>query len=116
MEGYTVYFYEKALLGTNIITFMQNIHECDLILVIGTPKYKEKSMKIKTGGVFFEENVLGDVYINGKYDSIIPIAFGDFTESFPPPFNGGKGMRCKRIDTNFLDTLVAEINKKFGGK
>lgn len=111
-EGYTVYFYADAPLGTNNIDFMQNIENCDVIIIIGTPKYKEKAMKIKKGGVIFEENIIGASYMNEKKESIIPIAFGEFSDSFPPPFNLNKGVRCKRIDTNFLDNLVKEINKK----
>lgn len=111
-EGHNVYFYADAPLGTNNIDFMQNIENCDVIIIIGTPKYKEKAMEIKKGGVFFEENVIGASYMNEKSESIIPIAFGEFSDSFPPPFNLNKGVRCKRIDTNFLNNLVKEINKK----
>lgn len=111
-KGHVVYFYADAPLGTNNISFMQNIECCDIIIIIGTPKYKEKAMKIKKGGVFFEENVIGVSYMNERFESIIPIAFGEFSDSFPPPFNLNKGVRCKRIDTNFLNNLVKEINKK----
>lgn len=111
-EGHEVYFYADAPLGTNNIDFMQNIESCDFIIIIGTPKYKEKAMKIKKGGVFFEENVIGASYMNEKYESIIPIAFGEFSDSFPPPFNLNKGVRCKQVNTNFLNKLVKEIDKK----
>jgi len=111
-EGYIVYFYADAPLGTNNIEFMQNIDNCDIIIIIGTSKYKEKAMAIKTGGAFFEENVIGSIYMNKKYESIIPIAFGDFADSFPTPFNLNKGIRCKRVDANFLNIIVEGINKK----
>lgn len=111
-EGYIVYFYADAPLGTNNIKFMQNIESCDIIIIIGTSKYREKAMSINKGGVFFEENVIGDAYMNNKYDRIIPIAFDDFSTSFPTPFNINKGIRCKRVTTNFLIELVKEINKK----
>ena len=50
--------------------------------------------------------------MNKKYDRIIPIAFDDFSESFPSPFGINKGIRCKRVDATFLEKLVAEINRK----
>lgn len=111
-EGHNVFFYADAPLGTNNVDFMQNIENCDIIIIIGTPKYKEKAMKIKKGGVYFEENVIGASYMSEKYESIIPISFGEFSDSFPPPFNLNKGVHCKRVDTNFLNKLVEEIDKK----
>lgn len=111
-EGYTVYFYADEPLGTNNIEFMQKIENCDIIIIIGTQKYKEKAMNIKDGGVFFEEMIISDVYMSNNYDKIIPIAFNDFSDSFPTPFNYNKGMRCKNITKKFLDNLVKEINKK----
>jgi hypothetical protein len=110
-EGHTVYFYEDAHLGINNVEFMQNIKSCDIIIMIGTPKYLEKAMETKSG-VFFEMNIAGDVYMDKKYENIIPVAFGEFSDSFPTPFGLSKGVRCKRVDSNFLNKLVAKINEK----
>lgn len=112
-EGYIVYFYAKAPLGTNNMEFMQKINKCDATIVIGTKKYKEKSTGIRAGGVFFEACVLSREFMNSNYEKIIPIAFDEFSESFPEPFAVNKGMRVKRVDQRFLKNLAAELKNKF---
>lgn len=112
-EGYIVYYYAKAPLGTNNMEFMQKIHECDATLIIGTKNYKEKSTEIKSGGVFFEACVLSREFMNKNYEKIIPIAFDEFNESFPEPFAINKGLRSKRVDDRFLKNLSLELKKKF---
>lgn len=111
-EGYEVYFYGNAPLGTNNMEFMQKIKECDAILVIGTKKYKEKSSEIKAGGAFFEACVLSREFMNNNYEKIIPLAFNEFNDSFPEPLAINKGMRVKRIDQYFLKELSNELKIK----
>lgn len=112
-EGYTVYFYANAPLGTNNMEFMQKINQCDAILVIGTKQYKKKSTEIRMGGVFFEACVLSREFMNNNYEKIIPLAFDEFNESFPEPFALNKGMRVKRVDKKFLESLSVELKNKF---
>lgn len=112
-EGYDVYFYEKAPLGTNNMEFMQKISQCDATIVIGTKQYKKKSTEIKAGGAFFEACVLSREFMNENYEKIIPIAFDEFNESFPEPFAVNKGMRAKRVDEKFLANLSKELKNKF---
>jgi len=112
-EGYTVYFYENAPLGTNNMEFMQKINQCDATIVIGTKQYKKKSTEIRTGGVFFEACVLSREFMNSNYEKIIPIAFDEFNESFPEPLAINKGMRVKRVDEKFLRSLAIELKNKF---
>lgn len=112
-EGYTVYFYANAPLGTNNMEFMQKITQCDATIVIGTKQYKKKSIEIKKGGAFFEACVLSREFMNSNYEKIIPIAFDEFNESFPEPFAINKGMRVKRVDENFLRSLSIELKNKF---
>lgn len=112
-EGYIVYFYAKAPLGTNNMEFMQKINKCDATIVIGTKKYKEKSTEIRAGGAFFEACVLSREFMNSNYEKIIPIAFDEFNESFPEPFAINKGMRAKRVDQRFLKNLSTELKNKF---
>lgn len=112
-EGYVVYFYAKAPLGTNNMEFMQKIYKCDATIVIGTKKYKEKSTEIRAGGAFFEACVLSREFMNNNYEKIIPIAFDEFNESFPEPFAINKGMRVKRVDQRFLNNLSKELKNKF---
>lgn len=112
-EGYTVYFYEDAPLGTNNYEFMQKIHQCDATIIMGTKQYKQKSSEIREGGVFFEACVLSREFMNKNYEKIIPIAFDEFNESFPEPFAINKGMRAKRIDKKFLEELTVKLKNKF---
>ena len=112
-EGYIVYFYANAPLGTNNMEFMQKINECDATIVIGTKKYKEKSTQIKSGGAFFEACVLSREFMNSNYEKIIPVAFDEFNESFPEPFAINKGIRVKRVDNRFLKSLSLELKNKF---
>jgi hypothetical protein len=112
-EGYIVYFYAKAPLGTNNMEFMQKINQCDATIVIGTKQYKKKSTEIRAGGGFFEACVLSREFMNENYEKIIPIAFDEFNESFPEPFAINKGMRVKRVDEKFLANLSSELKNKF---
>lgn len=112
-EGFIVYFYARAPLGTNNMEFMQKINQCDATIVIGTKQYKKKSTEIKSGGVFFEACVLSREFMNSNYEKIIPIAFDEFNESFPEPFSINKGMRVKRVDERFLNNLTTKLKNKF---
>lgn len=111
-NGFEVYFYANAPLGTNNMVFMQNITVSDVIIVIGTKQYKEKSMNIKRGGAFFEACILSREFMNENYEKIIPISFDEFNESFPEPIAINKGMRVKRIDEHMLSNLLTELNNK----
>lgn len=73
-------------------------------------------MEIAKGGVFFENLICSSLFLNRHYDKIVPIAFDEFAESFPPPLDTNKGARCKRVDNTFLNSLVESINIKLGGK
>lgn len=112
-EGYTVYFYEDAPLGTNNYEFMQKINQCDATIIIGTKQYRQKSSEIRKGGAFFEACVLSREFMASNYEKIIPIAFDEFNESFPEPFAINKGMRAKRIDKKFLEELTVKLKNKF---
>lgn len=112
-EGYIVYFYKKAPLGTNNMEFMQKINQCNATIVIGTKQYKKKSTEIRAGGAFYEACVLSREFMNKNYEKIIPIAFDEFNESFPEPFSINKGIRVKRVDKKFLANLSSELKNKF---
>lgn len=114
-NGYKVFFYGNEPVGTNIVEFMQSATECDLILVAGTKGYKEKCTRIKEGGAFYENCVLSGMFMNEKRDRIVPIAFDEFEESFPPPLETNKGLRCKLVTKSFMKKLAKEIDKKLGG-
>lgn len=115
-EGYNVLFYADEPWGTNIIAFMQKAPDCDVILVMGTKNYRKKALELNAGGVFFENLVCSSLYLNTHYSKIIPIAFDEFGESFPPPLDTNKGAHCKRVNDAFLASLVEAIHIKLGGK
>jgi len=112
MEGHKVFFFADEPLGSNIIDFMRNIENCDLVLIMGTPKYKDKAVKLKKDGVTYEDLIISSVFMTTHREKIIPIAFGSFDDSIPPPLDTNKGLKCVKVDKKFLDNLVIEINKK----
>lgn len=112
-ENFTVHFYEQAPLGTDMIDFMRKIETCDIALIIGTPGYKERAYNKNSSGVSFEDRILSDVFMSSQRDKIIPIAFGDFTSSFPTPYNKLKGMSLTGPTDAELDTLVSGLINRF---
>jgi len=111
-DGHDVLFYDDAPTGTNIIDFMRNASDCDLIMIMGTSKYKEKATKQKEGGVAFEDLIISSAIMTTHRNKIIPIAFGEFSESIPAPLDTSKGLRCKKVTKQFLDKLANEIKNK----
>ena len=116
-KGYTVWCYADEPLGVNVVTFMQKAPEADVILVMGSKNYKEKSLLIDEkgsgSGVFFENLVLSQMFIYNKMKKIVPIAFEQgtsFEDSFPPPFSTNKGLCGSRVTTKFLENLAKQIN------
>lgn len=111
-EGYEVYFYDNAIWGTNLPVFMQKMEQCDAILVIGTKEYKRKSSEIPSGGVFFETCIMSSEFMSNHFEKIIPLAFDEFEDCLPKPFNSNKGMRVKRVDKYFLEKLTLALREK----
>ena len=112
-EGFIVHFFEYALLGTDMIEFMRKIETCDIALVFGTPKYKDKAYKAVSSGVSYEDRILSGVYMTEQREKIVPIAFGDYSESFPAPYNKLKGMSLTEPTEEELDILVAALIRRF---
>lgn len=77
-------FYNQG--GVNLSTFMvQGISKANRVLIIGTPKYKEKSESLDKSGVSFENMVMSSILYNEKYadTKFIPILKeGTFETSF----------------------------------
>ena len=46
-------------------------------------------------------------------EKIVPIAFGDFNDSFPVPYNKLKGMTLTDPTEEELDILVAALIRRF---
>lgn len=111
-DDFTVYFYDNAPLGTNLPEFMNKIEDCDAILVMGTKGYKAKATTLRRGGVWYEYCVLSQEFMNEHYSKIVPIAFDEFSDSFPAIFNANKGMRAKRVDERFINSLSEKLKNK----
>lgn len=77
-------FYNQG--GVNLSTFMvQGISKANRVLVIGTPKYKEKSERLDKSGVSFENMVMSSILYNEKCADAKFIPFlkeGTFETSF----------------------------------
>ena len=122
-SGYSVWCYADEPLGSNMVSFMQNAPMADVILIMGSKRYKEKSLKIRSytdkgSGVFFENLILSQMFIQNTMDKIIPIAFEQgtsFEDSFPPPFSTNKGISGYRVTDSFLENLVRKIEEKLNG-
>lgn len=112
-EDFIVYFYRNTPLGTDMIDFMRKIETCDIALIIGTPSYKDKAYNNNNSGVSFEDRILSEVYMSNQREKIIPIAFGDFKDSFPTPFNKLKGMSMTEPTKDELDTLVSGLINRY---
>lgn len=119
-KGYTVWCYADEEVGSNTVTFMQKAPTADVILVLGSKTYKAKSLKIgeyedKGSGVFFENLVFSQLFIQNTMEKIVPILFetgSTFEDSFPPPFNTNKGLNGCRVTKQFLDNLAQSLKSK----
>ena len=111
-EGFTVYFYADAPLGTDMTDFMRKIESSDITLIIGTPEYKKRAYNKKSSGVSFEDRIISSVFMSEQREKIVPISFGDFESSFPAPYNKLKGMSMTGPTEGELDTLVCGLIKR----
>lgn len=71
--------------GVDLVTFMMHgIKDAHRVLIIGTPKYKEKSECLDSNGVSFENMVMSSIlYDNNSSSKFIPILKeGDFDTAF----------------------------------
>lgn len=108
-EKFEVYFYEDEPLGIDMVNFMRNLKTCDIALIIGTPQYQKRAYEIDSSGVSFEDRIIADIFMSEDRDKIVPIAFGEFKDSFPVPFNTLKGMSIMELNNDRLDQLVVEL-------
>lgn len=88
----TVLYDQDVPKGASFTRFMEiGMQAADKVLVIGTPKYKEKTLK--SSGVAFEEAIISSDLMNDidstKYYPIL--REGSFASSFPSPLIGRKG-------------------------
>lgn len=112
-EGFIVFFYEDAPLGTDMIRFMRKIESCDIALIIGSPSYLQKAMEKPESGVSFEDGIFSDIYQSDNREKIVPVAFGTMKNAIPVPFNKLKGMQFSEFPTRTeMDSFVAALINK----
>lgn len=112
-EHFEVFFYEDEPFGTDMIRFMRNAEICDITLIIGTPEYKKKAYEMDESGVSFEDRIISGDFMSKNRNKIVPIAFGEFKECIPSPFDKLKGMRIQSLDSHVLDTLVCGLIHRY---
>lgn len=99
--------------GDDLITFMQKgLSKADRVLIVGTPKYKEKTEK-QAGGAKFEDQVISiELYKNMETRKFIPVLReGSFSDSFSNLIETRTGydMRDDGDYDNKLMELAADI-------
>ena len=107
--------------GDRLPLFMEkSISESDYVLIICTPKYKEKADK-RNGGVGYESNIItGELVTTNNERKFIPIIrFGNFENSMPRYLSGKYGINLKDDNNEYenelndlLATVKNEKNKK----
>lgn len=111
--GMIVHYYGDTLLGTDIIRFMRQIKTCDIILIIGTEKYTERAYNVDASGASYEDRLISDVFMSDHREKIVPIAFGNFNDVIPAPFNTLRGMRMTKPTDEELNLLARGITNKY---
>lgn len=96
--------------GYSLTHFMnKGLSIADKVIVIGTPQYKEKSMKSLSGGVSYEESIIHtDLMENIASVKFLPVVrAGDFSSSLPTLLRRRVGLDF--TDDSKYDSLLSEI-------
>ncbi len=81
--------WENARIGANVMRFIERIEQCDKIIVVGTPSYREKYANKKTGIGFVvatEGDLMAPRMLGTEADreSVLPVLLaGDVKQSLP---------------------------------
>lgn len=115
-KGIYVLFDDYLDSGTTLPMFMEyGIERSDKVLIIGTPKYKEKCIGISSGVAFEETVIRGSMFQNLGTKKFIPcLREGDYAGSFPIILSGCKGHDFSKDDNydETIDTLCRDIYGK----
>lgn len=108
-EYFNVRIDEKLPLGGDLITFMeQMVSTSDRVLLILTPKYKEKADARKNGVGYESVLISSELYNNQGSTKFIPIVrIGDFRESYPSYLGSRKGLDMTKDD--LFDERLKEL-------
>lgn len=111
-----IIFDQKDLkLGDPLPQFMeQSIENCDYVLFICTPKYKNRADQ-RTGGVGYEDTIItGDIFSRSNHRKYIPVlARGSWADSTPVWARGKLGVDMSTPPKYALElsTLVSNLSK-----
>lgn len=115
-KGIYVLFDDYLDSGTTLPMFMEyGIERSDKVLIIGTPKYKEKCIGISSGVAFEETIIRGSMFQNLGTKKFIPcLREGDYAVSFPIILTGCKGHDFSKDDNydETIDNLCRDIYGK----
>lgn len=115
-KGIYVLFDDYLDSGTTLPMFMEyGIERSDKVLIIGTPKYKEKCTGMSSGVAFEDTIIRSSMFQNLGTKKIIPcLREGGFTESFPIILSGCKGHDFSNDDNydKTIDNLCRDIYGK----
>lgn len=106
-SGVKVMFDKDLPYGADLSSFMvRGIQEADIVLVVGTPTYLQKTLKVETNGVRFEDAVITNSLMNDiDANKFIPILReGTYKDSFPVLLSHRKGIDFSN-DTMFDDKI-----------
>lgn len=116
LKGIYVLFDDYLDTGTTLPMFMEyGIERSDKVLIIGTPKYKEKCTGISSGVAFEDTIIRGSMFQNLGTKKFIPcLREGEFAESFPIILSGCKGHDFSKDDNydETIDNLCRDIYGK----
>jgi WD40 repeat protein/GTPase SAR1 family protein len=86
--------WESSRFGSSVMRFLERIEECDYIIVVGTPLYRQKAknMASEKGSVLAAEWDLAGIRMlatEAHKQTVLPVLLaGDESESFPPLMRG----------------------------
>jgi hypothetical protein len=98
--------WENAKIGLSVSRFVERVANCDRVVVVGTPLYKQKYENRDLGGfvVAAEGDLIGSRMIGTEAEkqSVLPVLLmGDERTSFPPLLRGRVYADFRKADTYF---------------
>lgn len=115
-KGIYVLFDDYLDSGTTLPMFMEyGIERSDKVLIIGTPKYKEKCTGVSSGVAFEDTIIRSSMFQDLGTKKFIPcLREGGFIESFPLILSGCKGHDFSKDDNydETIDNLCRDIYGK----
>jgi small GTP-binding protein len=99
--------WENSRIGLNIMRFVERIDDCDCMIVVGTPLYRQKAKNAaaETGSVVAAEYDLAGIRLLGnekQKQEVLPVLLnGDANEALPPLLRGRVRADFRNEETYF---------------